>query len=403
LASDPLAWPIHYSGELDAAGVGVPNGSCLLDAKLYFSNLVAGTLGGGPSCLIPRTMGDYSTRALIGGTITATRGPYPVTSNYCRGPCVYTATGSQHILIAPVAGDLIFRSSWSTQSGKALFLPLTPSNYYVSVRFQEFTSPSGLTLKPLLRTWKKADATLTGNRTDIMECPNGNYQANPPTYPGLVCDINVKESGMMTSLTRINGVEHTDTATIYCWETEPLLNFDKVRQGLLAVLDSSHAGDSNPLNRYELQFLILKDTVTPGAEPYLFIMPKSPSANVCWTNAFMPAIADLPPNTRIVAQGHDHPSEPNITVNCKDKSGNSFSGKTANGAEKPDRVFADSVNSATKYPEYAAKGWQPMPSFVIDKHNLFRQLPGQKLGKEKKGSNKVKWDKGFCAWPKRSI
>jgi hypothetical protein len=236
-----------------------------------------------------------------------------------------------------------------------------------------------------------------------MECPNGNYQATPPTYPGLVCDINVKESGTMTSLTRINGVEHTDTATIYCSETEPLLNYDKVRQGLLALLDSSHAGDSNPLNRYELQFLILKDTVTAGAEPYVFIMPKAPNANVCWTNVLMPPLADLLPNTRILAQGHDHPSEPNQTVNCKDRNGNSYSGKTSNGAEKADRVFADSVNSATKYPEYAAKGWQPMPSFVIDKHNLYRQLPGQKLGKEKKGNNKVTWDKGFCAWPKRSI
>jgi hypothetical protein len=73
------------------------------------------------------------------------------------------------------------------------------------VRFQEFTNPSGLTLKPLMRSWKKADSTLAGNRTDMNECPNGNYHGTPATYPGLVCDINIKEAGTMTSLTRSMG------------------------------------------------------------------------------------------------------------------------------------------------------------------------------------------------------
>lgn len=36
LYSDPRAYPINYSGPLDHAGVGVPYGSCLVDAKLYF-------------------------------------------------------------------------------------------------------------------------------------------------------------------------------------------------------------------------------------------------------------------------------------------------------------------------------------------------------------------------------
>lgn len=178
-------------------------------------------------------MADYSTRAWIGGTVTATRGPLPVTNNYCGGPCFYEAIGSQHIRIAPLAGDLTFKGSWSTQSGKTLFIPLSPSNYYVMVRFQEFTNPSGLTLKPLRRTWKRADTTLTGNRTNINECPNGNYEGNPPTYPGLVCDIYVKESGTMTSLTRINGVQRTDSVTLYCSDSIALLNNETVRQGML--------------------------------------------------------------------------------------------------------------------------------------------------------------------------
>ena len=159
LQSEDVAWPIHYTGSLDPAGVGVPYGSCHLDVKLYFSKIVAGSIGGGP-CLIPRTMADFSTRALIGGNITATRGPLPATNNYCDGPCVYEATGSQHISIRPLAGDLTFKATWGAQSGKVLFIPLTPSNYYVMVRFQEFTNPSGLTLKPYCAHGKKRIAPL---------------------------------------------------------------------------------------------------------------------------------------------------------------------------------------------------------------------------------------------------
>ena len=36
LQSEDVAWPIHYSGTLDPAGVGVPNGTCHLWARLSF-------------------------------------------------------------------------------------------------------------------------------------------------------------------------------------------------------------------------------------------------------------------------------------------------------------------------------------------------------------------------------
>jgi hypothetical protein len=145
-----------------------------------------------------------------------------------------------------------------------LFIPLSPSNYSVMVRFQEFTNPSGLTLKPLMRSWKQADDTLSGNRTNMLECANGNYQGNPATYPGLVCDINVKESGTMTSLTRINGVQHTDSITVYCLDSIPLLNHEKVRQGLLAALDSSGVGGPVPFQEIERLFSSFKTQSLPA-------------------------------------------------------------------------------------------------------------------------------------------
>ena|SRR5687768_12811480 len=66
-------------------------------------------------------------------------------------------------------------------------------------------------------------------------CPNH----SPPLYPSAYCYINIKESGMMTSRTRVNGVEHTDSVTIYCSSAEPLLNYDAIRQKMMSVLDSS--------------------------------------------------------------------------------------------------------------------------------------------------------------------
>lgn len=93
LSSDPRASPINYSGPLDWAGVCIPNGSAHLDAKIQFSMGSPSIVGGGvsPRCNIPRTMANFSTRAVIAGTATAIRGPLPNTNYFCNAPCVYEA------------------------------------------------------------------------------------------------------------------------------------------------------------------------------------------------------------------------------------------------------------------------------------------------------------------------
>jgi hypothetical protein len=408
LQSEDVAWPIHYTGDLDPAGVGVPNGSCLLDAKLYFSKLVSGGLGGGPSCLIPRTMADYTTRALIGGNITATRGPLPVTNNYCDGPCVYEATGSQHISIRPLAGDLTFKATWNTQSGKTLFIPLSASNYYVMVRFQEFTNPSGLTLKPLFRSWKKADSTLTGNRTDIMECANGNWQANPATYPGLVCDINIKESGTMTTLTRINGVQHTDTAIVYCNDSIAILNYHRVRQGMLAVFDSS--GYKNPYTqRIERAFFILQDTTAPGTEPYVWLVPQRPDADACTVGKDILDFSGRPSGTKLLAWGHDHLIPVDTLMICKDSTGNyqkDSTGavilwKTLLGVSFDDWDLVRLRNDPAEYSQFVGPIYHYVPTIDGD---LWVLKPGQMPASPVLlPANNLKWGKGQCAWPKTHL
>lgn len=405
LTSDEAAWPINYTGYLDQAGIGVPYGSCLVDAKIYFSKIVSGPLGGG-SCLIPRVMADYSTRAIIGGIITARRGPYPDTYNYCEGKCVYVATGGQHISIRPLAGDLTFKGTWSSQSGKTLFLPLSASNPYILTRFQEFTSPSGLTLKPLVRSWKKADSTLLGNRTNINECPNGNWQGNPATYPPILCDIYVKESGIMGTLTRVNGVQHTDSVTVYCLDSVPLFNNHKIRQGLLAALDSSHV--NQPLEQVERLFFIVQDSVTPGAEPYVYIFPQLPGADACraagWNDP--PDFSNRPANTKLLAWGHTHPAIGTVTF-CLDRNGQVQKDPEGNdalqfhfpGVSEGDKTQFQ-IRNDPSYVDYAG----PVFDIIIDPQQLWIMKPTQLPNSANNlSANHPTWKLGQCAWPKRKI
>ena len=224
--------------------------------------------------------------------------------------------------------------------------------------------------------------------------------------PGVVCPIDVRETGIFKTTARVNGVEHSDDVTLYCSESEPLLNNDLVRQQMMADLDSSNAASSDYTQRSERYFLVLQDTVAPGATPYLKIYPHLPSDDVCFDSTFIPYPANLPANTKIVAHGHDHPSEPNISVMCKDSTGAStIPATTVYGADQGDRDWADRVN--TLYPT--------MPGYIIDKHNVYVLRPGQSLGHDHDPGNQFNWD-GLsktpndatrflrrCGWPKRIV
>jgi hypothetical protein len=104
--------------------------------------------------------------------------------------------------------------------------------------------------------------------------------------------------------------------------------------------------------------------------------------------------------------GHDHPSEPNIWVYCPLAGENR---KTIEGAAQKDLEFVQSLNNPNakdtlireRNHQYAAKGWLPMTFYIVDKHSSYRQRPGESLGMELKGTNRVRHDRGNCAWPKR--
>lgn len=406
------------TANVDAGGVpvwGVYNGACFAAVRISYSG--GPTNFGGLSCNPWGTSRVSTGQGVVRGTGTVTRtANIPV---YYPGPCSFevchTYAGAQTVTITPVAGaqDLFaFLVSQSMTARKGLFVPPFISSYQ-RVIFTDSSTPRNLPLRPLSRSWAQADPTLASSQwgpTIIPPWCNGDPNAVPP--PSVSCSVWLYETGTYESRVRVNGVEHTDSVTIYCADTEPLLNNHLVRQQMLAALDSSHADNPDPLQRSERYFLILRDTVTPGAEPYLQIYPHLPTDDVCGAAAFIPSLAALPANTRILAHGHTHPSEPNITVMCRDSSGAAtIPATTVDGASVFDRAWASRVNDPTGNP-LANTGWLPMPGFIIDKHNVFVQRPGAAPGAERAAGNIFNWDglppiaAGLslrCRWPKKVV
>jgi hypothetical protein len=213
----------------------------------------------------------------------------------------------------------------------------------------------------------------------------------------LLCQVNIKESGTMLSDTRVNGTYQTDEVTIYCSDTLAILNADLVRQGLMSVNDSS--GYKMPLyaDRAERKFLILQDSVKPGAEPYLWYFPKSPAADVCSVGDLYLDWSSRPTNTRVIATGHAHDANPGDTVICKrPTTGEMYQAVVGPGASPPDwtwlRLVQGKSGALPSLKEYVVKGNEVL---VLDlsKGEGSELLPG--------GS--FVWPvKGRCIWPKRS-
>ena len=127
----------------------------------------------------------------------------------------------------------------------------------------------------------------------------------------------------MVSLTRVNGVEHTDTVTVYCKDSMEVFNSHKVRQGLIAALDSSGGGLNQPFlnDRKERAYFVLQDTTIPGSEPFVWLLPKKPNASWCGIGGMPAQFSERPAGTKILGWGHTHPSIGALGL-CPDTLGN---------------------------------------------------------------------------------
>ena len=299
-------------------GIRLPNDNgCLLQATVVFSQVsgAGNPFPNATACTIPRTMTNYSVRALVGGTGTVVRSAKPLGNGYpcdsirAAGDQCYTVTGSQTVTVSPLAAQLDIGGSYNGKRSHGLFVPPfvnasgATANPYVSVWFSDSTFARGMPLHNNAYYWTFGDGSDPGD-------PYWHKTENTCYAGWLLCQVNIKETGTMRSDTRVNGTSQTDEVTIYCSDSLAILNADLVRQGLMSVNDSS-GYPSKPLfaDRVERMFLILQDSVTPGAEPYLWYFPKSPSADVCSVGDLYLNWSSRPANTRVLAGGHAHDAD----------------------------------------------------------------------------------------------
>jgi hypothetical protein len=397
-------------------------GYCAVGVTIAFGGMVYGP----PPCVPYDSSGTWSITAVVTGNGKAGRNPG--IPSYHPGPCdappdCHTYTGQQTITVVPLVGDLDLQAHYELQNKtvrKALFIhPFINSDTYAHqmVDFTDSTTPRGLPIKPLLNTWTMTDP----------DAPLGYWQHTQATAycnmtnPNVVCPIDVRETGIFRTTARVNGVEHTDDVTVYCAESEPLLNNDLIRQQLMeALIDSSKVTATDPRDINERTFFIVQDTTNPAAMPQLIIFPKGDSADACNGTPIMPTPAAVPANMRILAWGHTHPFEASdsnvvnrLTV-CRNPAGQLDGFEGLEGGSAEDRATANAYNDPARNSGAASAGWLPMPGFIIDLHNVYILRPGQNSGNELTAGNKFSWDGVYpnpgdsrylrrCGWPKRTI
>lgn len=415
-SSHGLAAPINYNGPLDYKGIRVPLGSgCSVQATVVFSQIsgVGNPFPNTTDCLIPRTMTDYTVRARVGGTGTANRSPKPLGNTYpcdsirgAGGQC-YWVSGSQKIIVAPLAAALDFQGTYAGKRSHGVFVPRFVNdsnrtlNGYTMVVFTDSTYARGMPLRNNAHHWSFGDPFDPGD-------PYWHKTTNTCDAGVLYCAVYVKETGTMNSDTRVNGTYQSGDVSVYCADTAAVLNNDFVRQGLMAVNDSSGYPSRPVETRVERAFLIVQDSVTPGAEPYIWFFPQSPNANICTVGTDYIDFSGRPSNTRVLGGGHAHAANPDEVIVCldasgqpkRDSAGNIIGGTVLPGASEPDWNWVKlqntpGLNPGTVFPfkEYVVKGNEVL---VLD--------PSKDMGSELQSGGAFKWPMtGRCTWPKRSL
>jgi hypothetical protein len=276
VTSKPQAQYFHKDVSAGPGGVYISGGNheCAVAVIIFYGDAhfgpgVCNPPANPPGSIGYDTSGTMSVTTVVFGSGTAQRtGNIPWDQPHaCDSiPDCHTYTGSQTVTIVPVAGDLDLQALYALEARtvkKALFVhAFTNAEIYAHQRvtFTDSTLPRGLPMKSLSHTWTRADPDAPNgfwNHTQVPAACQG-------STPAASCPVEIRETGIWTSEVRVNGPVHTDDITLYCAESEPLLNNDLVRQFMLAALDSSHASNPSQAQRVERAFLIVQDTSLRG-------------------------------------------------------------------------------------------------------------------------------------------
>jgi hypothetical protein len=333
----------------------------------------------------------------IGGNevVNARRGGGPGAPQYCpNGNLCHVATGTQTVTVTPLAADIDLRGFYGAQAGRTIFVPaFTHSQGYQTVAFVDSANAKSakgipMPIRGVSWAWRKTDPNAVPDSywhsTDIAsQCPTS------PTYASIGCSLNVKESGVLTSVARVNGLQHADSVCVQCSVIDPqaglpdsILNLQAVRTAMLQMADSSNGHDSNPDLRREQVAVVLRDT-TDGR--LLVVTHLQDSSSQCLSH-WRPLTPDFTQGMTVIAYVHTHPIVNGERIRC-----DSTHFTTRNTAPSDsDVVMRRRVNQISDSLGVHRPDW-----YVMSMDGLFKM---DDTNSSKAQHSITEWYHGLCAW-----
>lgn len=407
VTSDPGASAVHVNDDVDYKGVY----DFSLSGQCDWSATIRTPLSNNPlpACQSaePRysKVQEWRDTILLGGlgsngVVNAQRGGGSGDPQNCPtgNPC-HVVSGSQTVAVTPLAADLDVRGFYSTQVGRTIFVPpFTHSSGYYTIAFRDSATPRSakgmpMPFQAISWAWRKTDPLATPDpywgSTDINQCPTQNL----PFYTGNTCNLYVRESGVLTSVVRVNGIQHTDSVCVQCAAdtsayANTFLNQQRVRDSLIQ-LDLRSLPHNPPSERVERVLMIVESRWTHK----VFTMPiPTTKADRCNSEWHAPTPLDLPDSVNVLAFVHVHPmyTDPDsarpqyICPNGKRAEGQ--------GGSDPDWRAMRAINNS---PAYQAAGWN-VTFFVMASDYIYRMDPNRSPGSDQ--DPVMRWDTGLCAW-----
>ena len=240
--------------------------------------------------------------------------------------------------------------------------------------------------------WRKTDPNATPDpwwhSTDLGLCPT---RIGGPPYTSNTCVADVKETGVLTGVTRVNGVVHTDSVCVQCtWyesgsgsTPDSILNSQAVRQAMMEMADSTHGSDALS-NRKEQVGMVFRDNITGQIT---VITQVQDSSNRCksWWRPITPTQA---PGTTLLAIIHTHPTVAGEGYSCPNPS------EEAPKIPGPSKTDWDTRANVNGRADFAAANWNP-DWYVMHMDRVYKMYPNDR-GKSKRSLGT--WNAGLCAW-----
>lgn len=381
ITSDPLArWQViglkDYRGYSQSTSLGT---QCDVSASFAWGNSASPSQpcsGGNPAS-------SWLDTIRVMDSVWGVRGP-PIqeSTGQCGvGVACHTYPSASTILtLTPLAASLKYTASLPFLAESQM----TATYPYAAVRFLGIAEPGTLgafaTPKRFLqRAWHKADPSVGPPNTDV----NGYC---PPSI--LVCDLYVRESGIFWGKERVNGVEQSDSVAINCFSGDSLMDFLEARRAYMDIMDSSHADAAYQSDRREHVLAIVEDSL---GVLHAVQIPTT-SADQCSSS-----YTSLSPGDgfgKIRAYVHTHPYKPYEFIQC---AGGSTLDAARPGLSDTDYKYMKQSNQYIQT-HYSSSGWTPVPWYAMDKTNVYRLKPGQRLTESTKPQNTFKWKSGRCKW-----